>query len=355
MRDVGSGQPQGGDAPRGRYQLRHPTAADLAAIQRLVDVCEAAETNERRPSPVRVAVSFALPTSEPKCNWWVLTQSDAVTGFARIWPQSSHEVLGEVFADSDAAGRDLCAQLYPVIEQRARDMVACNENWTPSLFTLCDDVRSDRQAWLLARGYRRARDVFVMRIDTSRGVAAPVWPPGVEVREVRPGIDDEVLWAADVDAFREHYLYDPSPFDTWRAEIYGHPGFDPTCYLAAWAGDEVAGQALGMPGDESGAARIDDVSVRKPWRGRGLGLALLLEVLARLHARGSDDVEVWVDAENETGAVGLYEAAGMRVWRRIGIFELALEGTRGDEPDLDQATAAPRAVPPSPPAASQSE
>ncbi len=306
--------------------MRRPTAEDLPAIQRLVDDCEAAETNEQRPSPVCVAVSFALPDSEPERNWWLLARGDAVAGFARIWPQSSHELMGEVFLEQAAAGRGLWSPLYGAIEERARDMVVGGAGWTPSFFTLCDDTSADRQTMLLARGYRRVREVFAMRIDASDGLSAPVWPTGVEAREMQPGVDDAAVWAADLDAFREHFLYDPPPFDTWRSSIYEHPGFDSGCFIVAWDGAEVAGQALGMPGEEPGVARIDDVSVRKPWRGRGLGLALLLEVLGRLHARGRDDIEVWVDAENETGAVRLYGAAGMRVWRRIGIFELDLAG-----------------------------
>ena len=306
--------------------MRRPTAADLPAIQRLVDVCEAAETKERRASDLCVAVSYALPATEPERNWWVITHGDAVAGFARIWPQSSREAMSEVFVDPSAASHGLSEPLFDAVEERAREMVASTEDWIPSLFTLCDDRSVDRKARLLARGYRRVRDAYVMRIDASRGIVAPVWPSGVDVRQMRPHVDDEALWAADVDAFSEHYLYDPSPFDTWCSEIYGHAGFDPSCYLVAWVGDEVAGQAHGMPGDELGVAVIDDVSVRKPWRGRGLGLALLLEVLARLHGRGCDDVTVWVDAENETGAVRLYEAAGMQVWRRLGIFELAFAG-----------------------------
>ncbi len=140
-----------------------------------------------------------------------------------------------------------------------------------------------------------------MRIDTSQGIAAPVWPLGFDLREMRPHVDDAVLWAADVDAFSEHFLYSPAPLDAWCAQIYDHPGFDAGCYVVAWARDDVAGQALGMPGDEPGIARIDDVSVRKQWRGRGLGLALLLEALTRLQRRGCTDVTVWVDAENATG------------------------------------------------------
>jgi ribosomal protein S18 acetylase RimI-like enzyme len=64
--------------------------------------------------------------------------------------------------------------------------------------------------------------------------------------------------------------------------------------------------------------------VRKPWRGRGLALALLLEEFARFHARGCDDVYLFVDAENPTGAVRLYEKAGMKVWRRFGHYRLEL-------------------------------
>ena len=53
--------------------------------------------------------------------------------------------------------------------------------------------------------------------------------------------------------------------------------------------------------------------MRRPWRRRGLGLALLLHSFRDFAARGATRVGLGVDAENTTGAVGLYERAGMHV------------------------------------------
>ena len=58
---------------------------------------------------------------------------------------------------------------------------------------------------------------------------------------------------------------------------------------------------------------IRSLFVRRPWRRRGLGMALLLDAFRRFHERGERKVGLGVDAESETGATRLYERAGMQV------------------------------------------
>ena len=55
------------------------------------------------------------------------------------------------------------------------------------------------------------------------------------------------------------------------------------------------------------------VGVRRPWRKRGLGLALLRHAFAEYHRHGVRKVGLSVDAESSTGAPRLYGRAGMRV------------------------------------------
>jgi mycothiol synthase len=55
------------------------------------------------------------------------------------------------------------------------------------------------------------------------------------------------------------------------------------------------------------------VGVRRPWRKRGLGLALLRHAFTEYHRRGVPRVGLSVDAESITGAPRLYGRAGMRV------------------------------------------
>ena len=61
---------------------------------------------------------------------------------------------------------------------------------------------------------------------------------------------------------------------------------------------------------------MKDLVVHETWRRRGLGEALLLHVFATFRARGAEAVELKVQSDN-TGAVRLYERAGMRVVERL--------------------------------------
>jgi ribosomal protein S18 acetylase RimI-like enzyme len=61
--------------------------------------------------------------------------------------------------------------------------------------------------------------------------------------------------------------------------------------------------------------------VRRHWRKRGIGLALLLHAFGELYRRGQRKAGLGVDAENLTGALRLYESAGMHVHQASDLFE----------------------------------
>jgi ribosomal protein S18 acetylase RimI-like enzyme len=58
---------------------------------------------------------------------------------------------------------------------------------------------------------------------------------------------------------------------------------------------------------------LRSVFVRRPWRRRGLGLAIVLRSLQVLRERGMTSAGLGVDADNPTGAVRVYERAGFEV------------------------------------------
>jgi ribosomal protein S18 acetylase RimI-like enzyme len=70
------------------------------------------------------------------------------------------------------------------------------------------------------------------------------------------------------------------------------------------------------------------LGVRRPWRKRGLGLALLHHSFNEFYRRGKRKVGLGVDAQNLTGALRLYEKAGMHVDQAYDTYEKELrEGT----------------------------
>jgi mycothiol synthase len=92
----------------------------------------------------------------------------------------------------------------------------------------------------------------------------------------------------------------------------------------ALRGDEVAGVCLcelqqaynQQRGTQSGC--VDDVAVRRPWRRRGVGAALILSGLRALKNAGMTAAHLYADADNLTGAVKLYRRLGfVEEWRSI--------------------------------------
>ena len=176
-------------------------------------------------------------------------------------------------------------------------------------------------------GYRAVRETFVMETSLDRPLPEPVWPPGIAVRPFIPGQDDQATFEAVEDAFRDLWGR-PRPFERFAAMVAA-PGFDPALWLIAVDGDEIAGTGLARaPSDEGW---IDVIGVRRPWRRRGIGLALLQSLFATLHARGLRTVTLSVDAASETGAPDFYDRAGMTV--RTSYLRYRKELRPGRNPD----------------------
>jgi ribosomal protein S18 acetylase RimI-like enzyme len=66
------------------------------------------------------------------------------------------------------------------------------------------------------------------------------------------------------------------------------------------------------------------LGVRRPWRKRGIGLALLRHSFNEFYRRGKREVGLGVDAQNLTGALRLYEHAGMHVDKAFDHYEKEL-------------------------------
>jgi ribosomal protein S18 acetylase RimI-like enzyme len=70
---------------------------------------------------------------------------------------------------------------------------------------------------------------------------------------------------------------------------------------------------------------LDSVFVRRPWRRRGLAAALVGRSLALLRDRGMTSAWLGVDADNPTGALGVYERAGFEVHLRSSAYHKPME------------------------------
>jgi len=175
-------------------------------------------------------------------------------------------------------------------------------------------------------GYRFIRHSLEMRVELDADLPEPQWPAGIHVRTFDPAEDEEAVYEAGMEAFADHWEFVRDPLDEWRAWMIEHPRFDATLWFLADEGAELAGYCIcgvHASGDRS-FGYVFSLAVRRPWRRRGLGLALLRHAFRELHNRGMTRAGLDVDAENLTGAVRLYERAGMHIVKRQDIYEKAL-------------------------------
>jgi mycothiol synthase len=168
-------------------------------------------------------------------------------------------------------------------------------------------------------GYRRVRYGFMMVRDLAEPIPDRALPAGLEVRPVVEA-DHRRIWDADEEAFLDHWEPAERHEDDFIAR-FASPEVDTALWEVAWDGDEVAGSVLNyifpIDNEQLGIARgwLEHISVRRPWRRRGLASALIVRSLHLLRERGMTQAALGVDAENPSGALGLYESLGFRAYR----------------------------------------
>jgi mycothiol synthase len=244
--------------------------------------------------------------------WIVETADGAVVGYGLVWQEDPPRAfVAEQTVHPDHRGRGLSELLLRHAELRARQSAGPQLAGQPvDLGVWAHDGDAGRIALFTRRGYRYVRTFLRLELDLTRPPDAPAWPAGIAVRNFRRHRDEALVHAAMDEAFRDHWRPDVMSLEEWLAFRFQRPDLDLDLWWVAWAGDEVAGAALAMETPLGGY--IADLAVRRPWRGRGLGRALLLQAFAELRRRGRPRAYLGVDSENPTGAMHLYSALGMR-------------------------------------------
>ena len=271
--------------------------------EEVVELYRGAFGSERPIDAQEIVSWFQNPELE---NEWlrVLEIEGRVVGYGDIWIDNDEVAL-------EVASPGHWSPFFDWAEGRATaDRLSRVRVFFPAGHELADLVEQ--------RGYRLWRSAYTMHIELGDlPPQEPRIPPGLELRRYRSG-DSDALRAGLNEAFQgDPFFHEVTP-SHFREFYLGGRGFDPSLWLVAWHGAELAGFILTFPeraGDPT-LAWVESLGVRLPWRRCGLGTALLRAGFRGLHARGLRRVGLGVDTENETGALRLYERAGMSVMRR---------------------------------------
>jgi len=291
--------------------IRDATRADAAAIADLLNAHSLALFGELDLTAATVESWFELP----RVVWFgIAERGEEIVGYADV--QQSEEradVDARVVADAAA---------LPLLQ-------SCVENARPDAPVWGYASSTDEAVALAYRAleFTVIRHSFTMRIELTDESAAPEWPADIEVLPWRDG-DDPAFHAALQETFADHFGFSATAYGEWLHSIDAQPHTDRSLWYLARAGDEVAAVAQCSwhdSGDRTFGV-VHELGVCSPWRRRGLGLALLRHLFAEFRARGATRVGLGVDAENTSGAVRLYERAGMSQVRRNDTWELDVSG-----------------------------
>jgi mycothiol synthase len=292
------------------YTTRVPTREDAEEVAALISACQIADTG-----------ASDMSVEEMLDDWHSLDLAEEAV--ILISPD------GRIAAYADVFNRSfVIVSIYGYVHPDFRDLglgtylVAWGEGWTRDHMQQAQAsarvvaqhyINSANEAarrLLENLGYTPVRGIYVMETILDDLPPLPRWPPDISVRPFVPGRDERAVYEAVEDAFRDLWGRPRNPFERFIRETQKEY-FDPSLWFLAVEGDEIAG--LTLCNTLAGEGWVDVVGVRRPWRNRGLGLALLRHAFTEYQRRGVNKVALSVDAESITGAPRLYGRAGMRV------------------------------------------
>ena len=298
------------------------TERDWAAVAAFIREVNRFDDEPWLPSEENLIHDWS-PTSgyQPARDARLALDGEQVVGVAQVgWRERTGKVVhnAEVWVLPARRREGIGTALARWVEAHSIEGVAAGWGGPPELPHVhgggTDRAIAASNAFARAMGYSPVRFGFLMQRDLTQPIPDVPMPDGIDVRPVVEA-DHRRIWAADIEAFKDHWENAVREEADFR-RFFGNPDLDTTLWQVAWAGDEVAGSVMNCIYAEENrelgvdAGWLDHVSVRREWRGRGVASALIARSLVIHRDRGMAVARLGVDAENPTGALGVYERLG---------------------------------------------
>ena len=306
------------------YEIRPADMQDAAAVAAVCNAWELISGTDERTSADGVRKSWQRSGVEIETDTRVVEVANLrIVGYALFSDSFSDyaRLRGMIRMHPDYTNSAAESDLLDWIDTRAagslRRIPGGPRVALSHLAMVQDTARRDL---LLAHGYTLVHHAIRMRFDLERTSHAGTFrsPAGVSIRLCDPSTDLPAVSAVVQEAFREHWGFverttkdDVTRYERWLKD---DPGIDMGVWHLACIANEIVGVCLGTSnyGGNRKQAYIFTLGVRDAWRGKGVGRALLLHSIEVFRARDCIAVDLDVDTANLTGALRLYESAGMQ-------------------------------------------
>jgi mycothiol synthase len=303
------------DLPEG-FESSRPAVHDAAEAAALIAEMEVAQEGEAETTTTDILRDWALIDTDQDA--WLVRKDGKLAAYGAV-ETHPRGAVADGFVHPDATGNGVGRFLVRAMEARAGELA--HRGFVQNSVSLNDEAG---QRLLEAEGYRPVRRFLRMLVELD---GAPVVPelPGISIRALRLG-EEAAFHSVVEQAFAAHWGHVPMTSGRWWARRAAEGGDDLSLFFVAERNGDLVGE-ISCQAERFGVGFVMTLGVLPEARGLGIGRALLLRAFGAFWERGQSRVGLAVDAENETGATRVYEAAGMRLAFGAITFEKPLTGT----------------------------
>lgn len=308
--------------------LRPATMADLEAVYELIAACEIADYGEPEITLEDIRSEWQSPNINVETDTWVVTTpAERMVGYAETFQLQHARIFGWMNVLPEYIGQGVGDALLQRIEARAQEHIPLAESdLRVTLNTGAASVNTAARQLFEQSGYQLVRHFWRMEIEMNEPPQQPEWAEGITVRPMRPG-EEHAVYEVDEESFQDHWGHMSIPFEEWEHWSVKRDSFDPNLWFVAFEGDKPVGISLCKQAQD-GMGWVNTLGVLRPWRRKGVGMALLLHSFNEFYRRGWRKAGLGVDASSLTGATRLYERAGMHVARQYDSYQKELRPGR---------------------------
>jgi ribosomal protein S18 acetylase RimI-like enzyme len=280
--------------------FRRPTEADAPAVVALMAAYDTALGFE--PDTEIADLLDEWRELDLARDAWLWEEAGTPVAFSSIRGRGEKWHL-DGYVHPEHRGRGFGAEILRLGEERAREGGGVRVH--------SGTLHADEAASALfeGNGYRFVRAFLRMSIELAGEIAEP------PLRLVVPD-DDAEVHAVVQEAFADHWDHQPRTLEEF---LERHEGVDRSLWRGIRDGDRLVAVAVNEL--RFGGGWVGRLGTLRDWRGRGFASALLQASFAEFRRRGETFAQLGVDAESPTGAVRVYERAGMHVVWRADVYE----------------------------------
>jgi mycothiol synthase len=306
---------------------RPATLADAAALARLHSAMDPLDHPHFAVGDEEIAEDFAEPRFDPARDSLIAEDGSGIAAYGMALPLESREsivrvvLLGGVRPDrrGTGIGRRVAAWQTARATQQLAEAPEALPGW---LLVYADTEHGGETIRLFERlGFARERYFLELRRDLAEPIAEVAPGDGVRIVPWHPDWSSSALEAKNA-SFRDHWGSQPESREHWESHQRLAIFRADLSYLAVAAGEDGDERVVGLirtdVNEQDWVAQgyphsyVGLVGVVREWRGRRIAQALLARVLAASRELGYERVNLDVDSDNPSGALGLYTSMGFR-------------------------------------------